>query len=116
MAFSRSRQSAPLRREWPAPRLNKRIWLFNDPDDDNEAGTQVWAARRDIRTQVSEEEGATAYELRTIFTIRHRDGIAANVVVVHGQERFQSTGLPQLRGGEGRYQKQWLQIETVQRE
>ena len=83
------------RREYNAPLLNRRVRLRNPdeqpptPTDDFGReivppawGNDAWAERRDLVPQTVNEEGVAVHEGSTIWTIRYRADVAANVQVI----------------------------------
>lgn len=63
------------------------------------AGTHVWAGRRDSRPQELLEEAAVVYSITTVWTIRARDGLDADVEVVFNGRVYRAEGPPVERGG-----------------
>ena len=113
------------------PALVRRIRLRNPADaptpetdaagrvvSQPEWGEVVWAARRDGRPR-EESEIRDAVEIRsavTVWTIRKRSNVAADVQVVSEGEVFDAIGLPIERGGPefGRADR-YLEIHTIRR-
>ena len=83
------------RREYQPPRLNRRVRLRN-PDEQPPTrtdqfgreisppdwGIDVWAERRDRAPATINEEGVPVHQGSTVWTIRYRDNVAANVQVI----------------------------------
>lgn len=90
-----------------------------DPDGDNGHtwGILVYANRRDRTPYTEYEEGATAYVGITVWTIRHRDDVAADAEVVTAQEKVHEIqGPPVERGGSnGGRGTRYLELHTTLR-
>ena len=80
-------------------------------------GNEVYANQRDRAPYTSYEEGVTVHVGTTIWTIRHRDGVAADVeVVTKNGEVYESIGKPTKRGGfNGGRTSEYLEIHTTLR-
>ena len=79
-------------------------------------GVPVWAGRTDRAPYTVMEEGVPVHLGLTVWTIRERPGVAANVEVVYGGRVWYSVGDPVERGGAraGRREK-YLEIYTRSR-
>ena len=116
--------------KYKAPVLNLRITLRNPSDKPAsvrgeygsevappEWGDSVKAARYDRSPRMNVEESIVVREITTVWTIRERPGIDADVEIVDpAGEVFQSIGPTVLRGGAnfGRASR-YLEIETILR-
>ena len=112
------------------PPLNQRVYLrnpsSNPPQTEDPYGrsttdwtnhqTEVFAGRRDFRPQTDNIEGGQVFERQTVWTIRNRSGIDANVEIVHNGAVYKSLGPPVLRGGRAEgIGKYYLDIHTTLR-
>lgn len=66
-----------------------------------EWGVETWAHREDGAPMEDILEDGVVLERRTVFTIRERDGIAADVQVIHEGRAYASIGPAVRRGGPG---------------
>ena len=113
------------------PPLDKRVWIRDPdarPDDvdrfetDPEAApgwgaSGVWAAKRDRHARFQSEEDVAVFEGDTVFTIRFRDGVAANAEVVYRDKIYEAQGEPLERGGAGSGRSaRYLEIVTKLRQ
>ena len=64
-------------------------------------GPLVWAHRRDRLPDNAVEEGALVQVQRTIWTMRRRSDVVADVEIVHGGAVWHAVGPPIIRGGAG---------------
>ncbi len=62
-------------------------------------GVQVWAGRRDRSPDQLLEEEAVIHSITTVWVIRRRSGVPANVEVHFDGEVWRSVGPPVIRGG-----------------
>ena len=76
-------------------------------------GVEAWAGRRDRTPETLSEGGELIYVLNTVWTIRYRTDLDANVEVHYGEQVFRAVGPAVLRGGPafGRRTK-YLEIHT----
>lgn len=78
--------------------LNRPIRLDAPPQD---WGVEVWAHRHDRLPFTRNYEDSVILEQVSVFTIRRRTDITADVQVVDGEDVFDSIGPPVRRGGAG---------------
>lgn len=75
-------------------------------------GVKVKGHQRDRFPATEYENGDVVYTQQTIWTIRHRTDIAANVEIHHRGKVYRSVGKPLLRGGRG-YGRRTKYLEIV---
>lgn len=80
-------------------------------------GSEVYANKRDRAPYTSYEEGVTVHVGTTVWTIRHRENVAADVEVVDRDGNvYESIGKPLERGGyNGGRRTRYLEIHTTLR-
>lgn len=112
------------------PPLDKRVRLRNPSDKPvattNEYGglisqptwgLDVWAHRSDRSSRTLIEETATIEEQSTVWTIRERANVAADVEIVYKGQVFEAIGQPRIRGGAGQGRAtRYFEIRTRQRQ
>lgn len=101
-------------KKYEPPPLPLTVWLRNPADRPRTEGSRygrraeptledgwgimVRAMRRDRQTQTRHENGSTIYVQHSVWTIRHRTGVQAEVELVHDNKVYRSIGPPVLRG------------------
>lgn len=87
--------------------------LENQPD----WGFDVWAARSDRSSRTIVEETAAIEEQSTVWTIRERANVAADVEIVYKGQVFEAIGQPRIRGGAGQGRAaRYFEIRTRMRQ
>ena len=85
----------------------------NDPS----WGVTVFASRRDGMPETLYEEGVKVFASGTVWTIRERSGVDADVEVVSDGIVYRSIGPPRLMGGApGGRLSRYFEIHTERRE
>ncbi len=80
-------------------------------------GVKVYALRRDGRPETLLEEAVTVYSSTTVWMIRERAGVDADVEVVSDGVVYRSVGPPRLMGGVvGERVSRYLEIHCVRRD
>ena len=85
----------------PAPVADQRRDRYGRLQGSAASGVMVWAHKRDRAPREVVEEAVLTREQLSIFTVRHRDGIAANSEIVYGGSTYEMVGPPVERGGPG---------------